>query len=196
MSKFVEYKETGNFVQAPVGQYQAVCTELLDWGESEKIYKNKDTGKDEPRLVWEVQYVFQLNQVDPETGKRYEVRSKKLNARTLGGESGLRKFLLAFRGHDLTEAELKPPGIDIEAVIGRNAIISVVHNQSGDKTYANIGSIMPIMQGMPEITALDYESKQAWVDQQKANPNGAAAQAAATPAAPNVSAVPDPAIGF
>lgn len=202
MSKFVEYKETGNFVQAPVGQYQGVCCELLDWGQSEKVYKNQQTGKDEPRIVWEVQYVFQLNQVDPETGKRYEVRSKKLNAMTLGEKSGLRAFMLAFRGHDLTEAELKPPGLDIESVIGRNAIISVVHNQSGDKTYANIGSIMPIMQGMPEIQPLDYESKQAWVDQQKANPQAAQAapaaqsgQLAAQPA-PAVSAIPDPNLGF
>lgn len=196
MSKFVEYKETGNFVLAPVGQYQGICCELLDWGQSEKIYKDQATGKDTPRLVWEVQYVFQLNQIDPESGKRYEVRTKKLNAMTLGEKSGLRAFMLAFRGHDLTDTELKPPGLDIEGVIGRNAIISVVHNQSGDKTYANIGSIMPLMQGMPEITALDYESKQAWVDQQRANPQAAQTGASATPAAPAVVAVPDPKVGF
>jgi len=196
MSFHVEHKETGNFVLAPVGQYQGICCELLDWGHQEQIYKNDKTGKDEPRMIWPIQYVFQLNKVDPETGKRYEVRSKKLNAMTLGEKSGLRAFLLAWRGHDLTEAELKPPGVDID-LTGRNAIISVVHAQSGDKTYANIGAIMPLMENMPAIEALDYESKKAWVEQQKANPQAQAAQPqVATPAAPAVSAVPDPAIGF
>lgn len=195
MSFHVEHKETGNFVLAPVGQYQAICCELLDWGQSSKPYTDKKTGVTADRMVWEIQYVFQLNKVDPETGKRYEVRSRKLNARTLGENSGLRAFLLAWRGHDLTEAELKPPGVDID-LTGRNAIISVVHAQVGDKTYANIGSIMPLMENMPAIEALNYESHKAWVEQQRANPGAQAAQSGQPAAAPAVAAVPDPTVGF
>jgi hypothetical protein len=61
----------------------------------------------------------------------------------------LRAFLLAWRGHDITEAELKPPGVDVD-LTKRNAVLSVVHNKVGEKTYANIGAIMPLMEGMPD----------------------------------------------
>jgi hypothetical protein len=151
----IQVEATSQYKKAPVGQFQAVCAEVVDLGYSQKTYKNQQTGADEPKNVHEIQYIFQLNKVDDETGKRFEVRSKPLNL-ILSEKSNLRAFLLAWRGHDLTEAELKPPGVDVD-LTGRNALISVVHNQAGDKTYANIGAIMPLMEGMPEIQALNYE---------------------------------------
>lgn len=190
----VEYKET--FSKAPVGLFQGVCCEVLDLGFSQKTYKDPNTGAESERNVHNYQFVFQLNKVDPETGKRYEIRSKPMNL-TLGERAELRKFMLAWRGHDLTEAERKPPGLDIEQ-LGRNAMISVVHNTVGDKTYANIGSITPLMEGMAEIQPLNYESKQAFVNQQQQQNqagNGQTAQAAqAAPA--TVNQIPDEKIPF
>ena len=150
----VEVKD--EFKKAPAAQYQAVCAEVMDLGYITKQYKNADTGALEPKQVHEIVYVFQLNKVDPDTGKRYEIRSAPFNL-ILSEKANLRKFLLQFRGHDLTAAELKPPGVDVD-LTGRNCQIQVVHNVSGDKTYANIGSIMPLMEGMPEIVAENYTS--------------------------------------
>jgi hypothetical protein len=155
MALYAEAKET--FTLAPQGQFQAVCCEILDLGFVNRIYKNKDTGVDEARQNHEIQYVFQLNNIDPENGKRFEIRSQPFNL-ILSEKASLRKFLLGWRGHDLTEAEKLPPGVNVD-LTGRNAIISVVHNKSGDKTFANIGAIMPLMAGMPEIGPLDYQSK-------------------------------------
>lgn len=143
------------YKMAPAGQFQAVCAEVIDLGFSNKVYKNKDTGVDEAKTVHEIQYVFQLNKVDDETGKRFTVRSKPLNL-ILSEKSNLRAFLLQWRGHDLTDAELKPPGVDVD-LKGKNALLQVVHTKVGEKTYANIGAIMPLMEGMTEIEALDYE---------------------------------------
>lgn len=173
MAYNVEVKE--QFSKAPQGQFQAVCCELLDLGYNTRTYKNKDTGGEDTVQNHEVQYVFQLNKIDDETGKRFEIRSAPLNL-VLSPKANLRKFLTSWRGHDLLPDELKPPGVDID-LTGRNAIISVVHNESGGKTYANIGSIMPLMDGMPEIRALDYQSKQSFVDQANNQANGAAASA-------------------
>ena len=163
---------TESFSKAPAGQFQAVCCEVVDLGYSQKTYKNQQTGADEQRNVHEIQYIFQINKVDSETGKRYEVRSKPFNL-ILSEKASLRAFLLQWRGHDLLPAELKPPGVDVD-LTGRNALLQVVHNQSGDKTYANIGAIMPLMEGMAEIQALDYQPKQ---DSITAKQNAAAAGA-------------------
>ncbi len=169
------------YKMAPAGQFQAVCAEVIDLGFSNKVYKDKDTGVDTPKTVHEIQYVFQLNKVDDETGKRFTVRSKPLNL-ILSEKSSLRAFLLQWRGHDLTDVELKPPGVDVD-LVGRNALIQVIHTKSGDKTYANIGAIMPVMEGMAEITAVDYEPQAEAVLAAKAKAasgNGQATQAAPT----------------
>lgn len=172
----IQVEVTSQFKKAPAGQYQGVCAEVIDLGFSQKNYKNQQTGADEPKNVHEIQYVFQLNKVDDETGKRFTVRSKPLNL-ILSEKSNLRAFLLQWRGHDLTADELKPPGVDVD-LTGKNALLQVVHNSVGDKTYANIGSIMPLMDGMAEIQALDYEPQQEAVLAAKAN---AAAAGSATP---------------
>lgn len=187
----IHVEATTQYKKAPAGQYQAVCVEVVDLGYSQKSYKNQQTGADEPKNVHEIQYIFQLNKVDDETGKRYEVRSKPLNL-ILSEKSNLRAFLLQWRGHDLTEAELKPPGVDVD-LTGRNALVQVVHTPVGDKVYANIGSIMPLMEGMPEIQALNYEPQAEAILAAKAKAAGGAQTAGQTaPAAaqpPTVDAV-------
>jgi hypothetical protein len=180
----IEFKETGDFKLTPAGQYQAVCCELIDLGYSTKNYKNKDTGADEPKQVHEISFNFQINKVDDETGKRFEVRSAPLNL-VLSEKSNLYKFLLSWRGHGLTADELKPPGVVLDNLVGRNAIISVVHNKPGDKTFANIGSIMPLMDGLAELEPLNYESRQEQFDKWKAKQsNGVGAQQSQAAAAP------------
>lgn len=167
MSLQVEYSESGNFVLAPAGMFQAVCCEVVDLGHSSKTYNNQQTGQPETRNVHEIQYYFQLNKVAPDTGKRYEVRSKPMNL-NLSDKATLRDFLRQWRGHDLTDQEKLPPGVDVE-LVGRNAMVNVIHVQFNGKTYANIASITPLMDGMPEIQPLNYESKQAKVDAKAGN---------------------------
>lgn len=195
MAITVEYKEAGKFVLAPAGLFQGVCCEVLDLGFSDKTFKGKDDQGNEienKRTVHEYQYVFQLNKVDDETGKRYEVRSRPMNL-NLADKATLRDFLRQWRGHDLTDAEKLPPGVDIE-LVGRNAMINVIHNKVGDKTYANIASITPLMEGLAEIQPLNYESHQEQVTKARAQgANGATNGSQA--AAPAVNAI-DPKVGF
>jgi hypothetical protein len=190
MALTVEVKEGGNYKPAPAGQFQAVCCELVDLGHRKVVYKNKDTGADEPKTIHEIQYIFQINKVDDESGKRFTVRSRPFNL-ILSENSNLRAFLLGWRGHDITDAEMAPPGVDVD-LVGRNAILSVVHNKVGDKNYANIGSIMPLMEGMPEIQALDYEPQAEAIKNNRAKSAAASAGAGSAPqaAAPQTDAVP------
>lgn len=154
MSLKVEYSAAMSKT-APAGQYQAVCAEVVDLGWSQKSYKNND-GVEELKNVHEIQYIFQLNKVDEESGRRFTVRSRPFNL-ILSDRSNLRAFLLQWRGHDLTDAE-KQSGVEVD-LTGSNALVQVVHNAVGDRTYANLGSIMPLMEGMAEIKPENYESQ-------------------------------------
>lgn len=180
MALYAEAKE--QYRKAPAGQFQAVCCEVLDLGFNTRTYKNKQTGGEDVVTNHEIQFVFQLNKIDDETGKRFEIRSAPLNL-ILSEKANLRKFLMSWRGHDLTDEEKRPPGLDVEKLVGRNAIISIVHNPVGDKTYANIASVMPLMEGMPEIVPENYQPKQGYIDQ-AANGQAAAAPAQAAATAP------------
>ena len=177
MAIYVEAKEAVS--KAPVGQFQAVCCETLDLGFKERVYKNKETGLDEKVNTHEIQYVFQINKIDPETGKRYEIRSAPFNLK-LSEKANLRKFLLQWRGHDLTPEELRPPGVNVD-LTGRNCLLQIIENKVGDKVYSNIGSIMPLMEGMPEIQPLNYQSKQQFVNQAQAAAGGGGLGGAQTP---------------
>jgi hypothetical protein len=50
-------------------------------------------------------------------------------------------------------------GFDVESMIGRNCLLNVTHNQVGDKTYANVASVNPLMKGMPTLSPRDYVRK-------------------------------------
>lgn len=182
------------YIKAPAGQFQSVCVEVVDLGFSQKTYKNAQTGADESKSIHEIQYVFQINKMDDESGKRFNVRSRPLNF-ILSEKANLRAFLLQWRGHDLTEAELKPPGVDVD-LVGRNCLLQIVHTTVGTKTYANVVAIMPLMEGMAEIQPLNYEPQQAAILAARAKAAAGATNGfTGQQVAPVVDAVPSVALG-
>lgn len=68
---------------------------------------------------------------------------------TLGEKSNLRKDLQTWRGRVFTEQELE--GFDIKNLLGKSCMLQVIHNKKGEKTYANIAAIMPLMKGMAPL---------------------------------------------
>jgi len=64
---------------------------------------------------------------------------------SLNEKANLRKNLQTWRGRVFTEQELE--GFDIKNVLGKSCMIQVIHNKKGDKTYANVTAIMPLMKG-------------------------------------------------
>lgn len=164
---YIQYEEKGNFPKAPAGQYQAVCVELLNHGF--KTFPDPKTGAP-GRPFLQGQFVFQLNKLDETTGKRFEVTSSRMNFSSLHEKAKLRQFLTQWRGHDLTEAEKEPPGLNIGGLLGVNALVQVIHvpGTKEGQTFVNIGSIMPLMEGMPKIDPLNYEPRQAKIDAIKA----------------------------
>lgn len=66
---------------------------------------------------------------------------------SLNEKSTLYAMLTAWRGRSFTAEELK--AFDLSKVAGVPAFINVTHAAKGDRTYANLTSIMPIPKGMP-----------------------------------------------
>lgn len=121
----------------PAGSYSAVCVDVVDLGIVETTYQGQIRKTHKCRVMFEV--AEQRADGSPfYIGERFTA--------SLGEKAALRKFLEGWRGKAFTADELK--GFDLEQLIGAPAIISVVHNQNGDRTFDNIASASKIMKGM------------------------------------------------
>jgi len=125
----------GDFETVPEGVYQAVCYQVIDMGIKENKAYNSHQRK--LRVAWELQG---SNMSD---GRPHSVSS--LYTASLSSKANLRRDLEAWRGRAFTDQELE--GFSPKGLLGKGCQINVIHNESGGKTYANIGSIMPLPKG-------------------------------------------------
>ena len=93
-----------------------------------------------------------------------ETKDKKSFVRTIGEEftlslsekGNLLPLIQGWLGRSLTANELQ--SFDVCSLLGRPAFLSVVHNTAKNgSTYANIGSVSPVMEGM-ELPKMSHES--------------------------------------
>ncbi len=152
-----------DWTPAPEGLHQAVCVDVVDlglvqtaWGEKHKV-----------RLVW------QLEDVNPETTKRFEVRADY--GLSLNEKSRLRPTLEAWRGRKFTREELE--GFDLEKLVGVNCQVQVVHNITEEgRTYANVQAVVPLGRGMVKLRADGYVRMKERLDKQAAEDEAASRQ--------------------
>ncbi len=129
-----------DFQPAPAGTYRAVCVDVIDKGIVEVTYQGKTKRQHKVSVAW-------LIDEKRDDGKPYLVF--KRYTLSLNEKATLRKDLESWRGKAFTRDE--EMGFDVEAVLGANCLLNVQHQKKGDKTYANVVSVMPLMKGMPPI---------------------------------------------
>lgn len=130
------------------GAYAAVCDMIVDLG-----VQPSPGGQFAPKRTLMVR--FQIPSERVEITKNGETKSlPAVISRTLGlslnEKATLRQLLQSWRGRAFTPEELKR--FDLANVLGKPAFINVTHSVKGDKTYANLTSIMPLPKGMPAPT--------------------------------------------
>jgi hypothetical protein len=148
-------KNDKQFPIHPEGQYTAVCVDGIDLGEQH----NEKFGN----LSQKYAIVFQTTEINPETGKRFEIAERYTVS--MGEKANLRKFLGQWRGKTYSNAEAEE-GAPLHKLEGVNALVQIGHNTSEatNKTYANIISIMPLPKGMPRIKAEGYTRAEYWTE--------------------------------
>lgn len=146
------------FSPAPEGLFQAVCADVVDVGT--EVNKFNGALQDKIRIVW------QLEEINPETAKPFEVWQKYTNS--LHEKAKLRHHLEAWRGKKFTTEELM--GFDLEKLIGVNCQIQVVHNLSDKgKTFANVQAVVPAAKNAPKIRVTEAYVR---FKDRKPTPNG------------------------
>jgi len=129
MSLVIKEKQKEHYPIPAEGMYNAVCVDVVDIGTVETPWGPKE----------KISIMFELAAEDEKenryiVGKRF---TKSLNER-----SNLYEFLTKWRNRKFKPAELKN-GFDLESLIGVSAIVYISHNETEERTYANIQSILP-----------------------------------------------------
>lgn len=127
------------FAPAPAGTHQGVCCDWIDLGQITTTFQGETKTRPYVRFIWEI------NEVNPETGKRFTVAQRY--ALSLHKKSNLTKLLTGWF------SKTPAPGtqIDFDKLLGFNGMINVVHNEDDGTTYANVQAVGPLVKGLPKI---------------------------------------------
>jgi len=182
---------TSTFTPCPAGAYLASLRRMIDLGTQTSTFEGKTHAARKVLFVWEV--------TDPDiftdTGKPYTVA--KRYTRSLHEKSALRKDLASWRGRDFSADELK--SFDLDAVLGKPCLLSIVHVEKDGKTFANVAAVMRPAKGMTgsdpteplvqfDLAAPDWHTFDALGDRIKAQIMAAPEYLAARTAAPSTPA--------
>ena len=151
MSFIISATGGGNYPERKpleAGAYAAVCDMIVDLG-----VQPSPGGQFAPKRT--VMLRFQIPSERVEITKNGETKNlPAVISRTLGlslnEKATLRQLLQSWRGRAFTPEELK--AFDLSKVAGKPAFVNVTHSVKGEKTYANLTSIMPLPKGMPAPT--------------------------------------------
>lgn len=129
----------GNYEAPDAGQYFARCFGIYDIGTQTVTSKSFGTAqKRQVNIAFELLKNMDEEDVRRDDGKPFVI--SQTFTFSMHERATLRKFIGDWLGRPLTEKEVQE--FDLASLIGRPTLIQVVHKQSGDNTYANIGTIM------------------------------------------------------
>lgn len=133
-----------NFAPPPAGSHAAVCYRLIDLGTQQSTFNNETKRQHKIVVSWE------LPDEKMEDGKPYSIHQRYTFS--LHEKAKLRADLEGWRGRNFTEAELE--AFDLEVLLGKPCLLSVVHEERQGKVYANIKSVSRLPKGMPAPTGM------------------------------------------
>lgn len=150
----------------PAGPVQAVCFAVWDLGNQKTVFNGEEKVMHKILVGWETSKTIPSGKYQ---GKRYTIYKKY--TLSLGDKANLRKDLESWLGRPLTTEEKK--AYEVDKQIGQNCQLNIVHNQVGEKEYANINAIIPIVDGMSKLVPENGSLEPDWVKeiQSKAIPD-------------------------
>lgn len=140
MSVIVNEK-SNNYPIPDEGQYLGVIADVIDLGPVSTAFGTKE----------KVQIVWLLDAYDEE-GNQFRVSA--FYNKSLHEKATLRKDLRAILGQDVSGS------FDLETMLGTNSNLVIQHNESGEKTYANIVAFLKVVKGTKKLLVpAEFERK-------------------------------------
>ncbi len=122
----------GDFTPCPAGTHFAICNMVVDLGYQTINFEGKETTQRKVFLRWELPDELMDGGQPFVIGRNYTL--------SLSSKATLRKVLESWRGKPFSKEELE--GFDIVNLLGKCCQLQVIHDDKGDKTYANVAAVM------------------------------------------------------
>jgi len=139
-----EPTQGGTFEREPEGTHLAVCYRFIDLGTQESNYNGQIKTQRKVLLSWE--FPEELMTEGENAGKQCTFHQRYTWARH--EKATVRKDWEAGRGLRFSDSDVGQGGCDIRNVLGKACLITIIHEEKGDKTYANKSSIGKLMKSM------------------------------------------------
>ncbi len=150
----------GDFSPTPQGTHLAICNMVVDLGRQRGEYQGVANIKPKVFVRWELPHE-RLTWTDRDNVEREGPRViSKTYTLSLHENSALRADLVGWRGRNFSPEE--EMAFDVSKLLGVPCMVTVVHKQSNDKTFANVQSVSGVPKGMdkpgaPEIAPVLYD---------------------------------------
>lgn len=149
--------EGKSFELMPAGTVQAVCYAVWDLGKQKVVWNNEEKIQKKVIIAWETTHT--MKNEGEYFGKRMVVSKRYTNM--LFEKATLCKDIESWRGKAFTKEEKE--GFDLETLVGVNCLLSIVHNDSKGKTYANVSNVSQIMAGQKKLIPENNKEAPEWV---------------------------------
>lgn len=137
-----------DFPKAPTGTHVARCYQVIDLGHQKIVWQGREKWQPKILISWEL-----LGEDKMEDGRPFSVSNRY--TLSLSEKSALRPILEAWRGKAFTETEAD--AFDVAKVLGAYCMLTVVHNNSNGKTYANVAGVLAMPKGMPKPAGVNKD---------------------------------------
>lgn len=138
---FLPKSDSTNFELTPAGTFTARCYRFIDLGSHEQKYQGESKGL--KRLVM---IGFELVDEFMSDGRPFSIH--KRYTWSTHEKSAMRKDLESWRGAKFNENDFGEGGFNVRNLLGVPCTLTIVHQENGDSTYANIASIGKVMKGI------------------------------------------------
>lgn len=158
----VKLNGESQFQPHPEGQFAAVCVDVIDLGVRWEQFPGSP-GKESHKVA----LVFATGERNVEGGTLHDI-GQEFTA-SVHEKAKLRQFLEAWRGKKYEDKALRETGLPLDKLAGQGAYVSIVHEQSkAGRTYARIGSIMPLPKGVAKPDVTGWERPKFWGERKAA----------------------------
>ncbi len=121
---------SGGSEAPPAGKHKAVVVAVLDLGTHSEVFAGQ-----KPRDMRKLYIVWELVEEFLAGTKRTHTLGREFTF-SLGSKSKLREFIGEWRGKKIPDGE----DYDVSRLLGKSCYLKVIHETSGDRTFARVSS--------------------------------------------------------
>lgn len=138
---YIPQPTEGNFELPPAGTFMASCYRVIDLGTQQTTYMGQ------PKTAHKILVTWELHGDDRMADGRPFSISKRYTW-SMNEKAALRHDLESWRGVPFSENDFGPGGFDIQNILGKACLLTIVHSENNGKNYANISAVSKLMKGM------------------------------------------------